>query len=68
MKARERVSALLEIAGKRGVTSSELISITRTRVSTLYPFLLELEEQGLVRSEFDPGPSPRPRRYWLVEL
>ncbi len=48
-KQNKRLSVLLKLAGKSGLSGSEAESAARTNLITLYKLLLKLEDRGLIR-------------------
>lgn len=67
MRAKERITQLLGLAGENGLIGSHVAWITGVGLWRFYPIMIRLETEGLVMSRFDPGPYPRRRRYWLAE-
>ncbi len=66
MKTEGRIRSVLMLAGKNGLTSKEIGDITDTWPGTLYPKLHKMEQEEIIRSDWDDGPKPRTRRYWFV--
>lgn len=62
MNAKSRIIGCLQLSGLR-LTAKEIKD--RTRLWWPYRALLELEEEGVIHSDWIEGPYPRKRVYWI---
>jgi DNA-binding MarR family transcriptional regulator len=69
MRSKEQKEAAILWCLKRapeGLRGLELCDLTGVWQGSIYVYLARLEDRGLVRMEFEPGPKPRRSRYYLV--